>query len=140
MRAEPLVELLVTPFHGEVEIELAERRQERVRVADGERVPVRVLHLELVLERQSRLGQQRLPEAVRVLQLGLDARRLDAHRLRLGPQRAHDDPAVLGLVGAEDAVRVGAEVDGHSASAAWRMSRSMPATGIPTQSGRLSSS
>ena len=67
------------------------------------------------------------------------ARRLDAHRLRLGPQRAHDD-AVLGLVGAENAVGVGAEIDGHRASAAWCMSRSIPATGIPTQSGRLSSS
>ena len=32
------------------------------------------------------------------------------------------------------------ELDRHNASAAARMSRSMPATGIPTQSGRLSSS
>ena len=35
------------------------------------------------------------------------------------------------------AVRVGAEVDCHRASAAWCMSRSIPATGIPTQSGRF---
>ena len=33
VRAEPLVELLVPPLAGEVEVELAERRQERVRVA-----------------------------------------------------------------------------------------------------------
>ncbi len=72
-------------------------------------------------------------------ELGLDAGRLDAHRPRLRPERAHDD-AVLGLVGAEHAVRVGAEIDGHNASAAACMSRSIPATGIPTQSGRLSSS
>ena len=127
-------------LHREVEVELAERRQERVRVADGERVPVRVLDLELVLERQPRLRQQRFPQARGVLELGLDAGGLDAHRLRLGPERAHDDAAVLGRVGAEDAVGIGAEVDGHSASAAWCMSRSIPATGIPTQSGRLSSS
>ncbi len=145
VRAEPLVQLLVAALHGEVEVELAERRQERVRIADGERVAVRVLDLELVLERQPRRGQQRLPEAGRVLQLGLDRcclvmGRLDAHSLRLGPERAHDDAAVLRFVGAENAVRVGSELDGHSASAAWCMSRSIPATGIPTQSGRLSSS
>ena len=139
MRAEPLVELLVPSLHREVEVELAERRQERVRVADGERVPVRILDLELVLERQPRLRQQRLPQSGRILELGFDARRLHAHRLRLGPERAHDD-AVLGLVGAENAVGIGAEIDGHRASAAWCMSRSIPATGIPTQSGRLSSS
>ena len=64
---------------------------------------------------------------------------LDAHTYSLGPERAHDDP-VLGLVCAQDAMWIAAEVDGHSASAAWCMSRSIPATGIPTQSGRLSSS
>ena len=62
VRAEPLVELLVAALHREVEVELAERRQERVRVAQRERVPVRVLDLELVLERQRRLRQQRLPQ------------------------------------------------------------------------------
>ena len=65
---------------------------------------------------------------------------LDAHTYSLGPERAYDDAAVLGLMGAEDAMRIAAELDGHSASAAWCISRSIPATGIPTQSGRLSSS
>ena len=117
VRAEPLVEVLVAALHGEVEVELAERRQERVRVADGEDVAVRVLDLELVLERQLRLRQQRLPEPGRILEHRLDAGRLHANRSRLGPQRAHDD-AALGLVGPEHAVGIRAELDGQSASAA----------------------
>ncbi len=35
VRAEPLVELLVAALAREVQVELAERRQERVRVADA---------------------------------------------------------------------------------------------------------
>ncbi len=63
VRAEPLVERLVAALHREVEVELAERREERVRVAERERLAVGVLDLELVLERQaSPSGQQRLPE------------------------------------------------------------------------------
>ena len=105
VRAEPRVQLLVPALHREVQVEVAERREKGVRVAHGERLPVRVLDLELVVERQLRLGQQRLPEPRRVLELRLDAARLHAHRLRLGTVRAHDDAAV-GLVGAEDAVRI----------------------------------
>ena len=110
MCAELLVELLVPAFHRKVLVELAERRQERVRIPERERVPVRVLDLELVVERQLRTGQQRLPEAGRILQLGLDAGRLDAHGLGFGPVRADDDAAVR-LVRAEHAVRVRAELD-----------------------------
>ena len=144
VRAEPLVEVLVPALHGEVEVELAERGEERVRVADSEGVPVGVLDLELVLERQFGLREQRLPQSRRVLQLGFDRCRLvmgglDAHRLRLGPVGTHDH-AFLRLVRAEHTVRVDAQLEGHSASAACCMSRSIPATGIPTQSGRLSSS
>ncbi len=117
VRAEPLVEMLVAALHDEVEVELAERRQERVRVADGEDVAVRVLDLELVLERQLRLRQQRLPEPARIGELRLDAGRLHANRSRLGPQRAHDD-AALRRVGPEHAVGIRAELDGQSASAA----------------------
>ena len=117
VRAEPLVEVLVAALHDEVEVELAERRQERVRVADGEDVAVRVLDLELVLERQRRLRQQRLPEPGRIREFCLDAGRQHANRSRLGPQRAHDD-AVLRLVGPENAVGIRAEFDGQSASAA----------------------
>ena len=139
MGAEQLVEVLVAALHGEVDVEVAQRGEERVRVADGEPAAVRVLDLELVLERQARLRQQRLPQTGGVLQLRLDAGRLDAHRLGVGPVRADDD-AVLRLVGAENPMRIGSEIYGHNASAACCISRSMPATGIPTQSGRLSSS
>ena len=83
VRAELLVQLLVTALHCEVEVEVAERRQERVRVAQREGAPVRVLDLELVLERQLRLRQQRLPEARRILQRRLDA--LRAARARPAP-------------------------------------------------------
>jgi len=126
-------------LHREMEVELAERGEERVGVADRERVAVGVLDLELVFERQPRLRQQRLPQTGWVLELRLDAGRLHPHRLRFGAEGAHDD-AVLGRMCAQDAVRVGSEIDGHSASAACCMSRSIPVTGIPTQSGRLSSS
>src|SRR4051794_35323757 len=128
--------MLVPPLHREVEIELAERGEKRVRVADGERAAVRVLDLELVVERQPRLGQQRLPEAGGILELRFDPGGLDAHRMRLGSKGAYDD-TVLGLVRAEHAVRVRAEIYGHNASAACCMRRSIPATGIPTQSGRF---
>ena len=42
VRAELVVELLVPALAGEPEVELAERRQERVRVVERERVAVRV--------------------------------------------------------------------------------------------------
>ena len=42
VRAEPRVQLLVPPLAGEVDVELAERRQERVRVAEDVRVAGRV--------------------------------------------------------------------------------------------------
>ncbi len=137
MCAELLVQLLVPALHDEVQVELAERRQERVRIALRERVAVRVYDLDLVLERQLRLREHRFPEPGGILQLRLDRARLHAHRLRLRPERAHDDAAVR-LVRAEDRVRVGAELD-HAVIGS-SMSRWMPRTGIPTQPGRLSSS
>ncbi len=137
VRAELLVQLLVAALHDEMQVELAERRQERVRIAQRERVAVRILDLDLVLERQLRLREHRLPEAGGILQLRLDGARLHAHRPRLGAERAHDDAAVR-LVRAENGVRVGAELD--HAVVGSSMSRWMPRTGMPTQSGRLSSS
>ena len=139
VRAELLVELLVPPLEHEVQVELAQRRQERVRVAQRDRDAVRILDLELVLERQPRLGQQRLPEPGGVGQLRLDPGRLHAHGLSVGAKRAHDDPAVR-LVRSQHGVRVGAEVEHHEAAGDWSISRRIPATGIPIQSGRLSSS
>ena len=45
VRAEPLVELLVPALHDEVHVEVAERRQERVRIAQRERRAACVLDL-----------------------------------------------------------------------------------------------
>ena len=56
MCSQTLVQLLVPPFAGEVEVELAERRCKRVRIADRDRVPLRIRDLELVPERQRRPG------------------------------------------------------------------------------------
>ncbi len=116
VRAEPLVQPLVASLHREVQVELAERRQERVRVAERVRAPVRVRDLELVLERQARVREQRLPESGRVGQLRRDAGREDAHRARLRPPDPDDDPAVV-VVRAEDTVGVGAELDHVTSSA-----------------------
>ena len=52
VRAEPAVELLVAALAGEVEVELAERGRNAVRVVERERAPARVVDLEPVAERQ----------------------------------------------------------------------------------------
>ena len=140
MGAEPLVQVLVPSLHREVEVELPERGQERVRVAERIRDPVRILDLELVLERELRFRQQRLPEPARILQLRLHPGRLHAHGLRLGAIGADDDAAVVRLVRAEDAVGIRSELDHQALSAAVSMSLCIPAAGMRTQSGRLSSS
>ena len=55
VRAELGVELLVPALAGEVQVHVTERRQEAVRVADGERPALlAVVDLELVVERQLR--------------------------------------------------------------------------------------
>jgi hypothetical protein len=137
VRAEPLVEMLVPALAGEVDVELAEGRRKGVRVADGEDVAVRVGDLQLVAERQVGVLEKALEEAGlgSLLELdGLAARGLDDDLRRVGPERTDDDAAVL-RVRAERRVRV-VQLDQMSAS---RM-RTMPATGMPTQSGRLLSS
>ena len=64
--------------------------------------------------------------------------RLHANGLSLRAVRTHDD-APVGLVGAEDAVRVRSELD-QEVAVACSISLCIPATGMPTHSGRLSSS
>jgi hypothetical protein len=105
VRPEPPVDLLVPTLAGQVDVELAEGRRKRIRVADGDLDAVGVRDPKLVVERNLRLRDHSLPHAVaHVLQV--DARRLDAHRPRPRPQRAHDHAAVGG-VRSEVAVRVG---------------------------------
>ena len=147
--AEALVELLVTALAHEMEVQLADRGQERVGVLQRELAPRPVVDLELVRQRQ--LGALDLGlEQTAGVDLGhrnaLAAAGLDRHRLRRRAQRAHDH-AALGLMGAEDRVGLGVlpadesfeVVLGDGRHAASRR-RAIPATGIGNQSGRLSSS
>jgi hypothetical protein len=128
---------LVPALPDEVRVELAERRGERVRIALRERVPVRVRDLELVAKRQVDPFHDALEEPVARRQQ-LDRRallRVDDDPRRLGPVRPDDD-APVPEVGAEVRVRV-VELQAQSGVSS---SRRIPATGIPTQSGRLLSS
>jgi hypothetical protein len=142
--AEPLVQALVPALAGQVEVELAERGRERIRVPQREDVAVGVVDLELVVERDLRAGHDALEDTARVhlLQRHVLVARVHLHGPRGRSQRAHHDAAVV-LVGAQHRVRIAVlalddpvQVEGsrdHSAS----RSRMMLATGMPTQSGRL---
>ena len=147
--AEALVELLVAALAHQVQVQLADRRQEGVRVGDGELPGRAVVDLELVLQRQLSVRDLGLEDAAGV-DLGhghaLAAVGLDRDRLRRRAQRPDDD-AALGRMGAQDGVGLrmlaadeGLEVvlgdGGHAAS----RRRAIPATGMGNQSGRLSSS
>ena len=101
MRAEPLVQLFVPPLAGEVGVELADRRQERVRVVQPVGVAGRVAHLELVVERQLGAGDRPFEDAVAVPLLELDVHRQDAHRGGVGAVGANDH-ALVGRVRTED--------------------------------------
>ena len=145
MRAEPLVDALVPALGGEVEVELPQRRREGIRVVQDQGRALRVADFEPVLERQFGPFELALeqPGGMRADELdGLEALGPDADALGLGAERADDDAPVL-RVRAEQAVRVGEPpldelVDGtHSVVSS---SRAIPATGMRTQSGRLSSS
>jgi hypothetical protein len=137
VRAQALVELLVPALPDEVRVELAERRGERIRVALRERVPVRVRDLELVAERQVGPFQDALEEPVARGQ-ELDRRavlRVDDDPRRFGTVRPDDD-APVPVMGAE----VGVWVVQRQAQSGVSSNLRIPATGIPTQSGRLLSS
>ena len=119
VRAELLVQLLVPAFHREMDVDVAERRQERIRIAHACTCSRPDSRPRARSERQRRLRQQRLPQARRVLQRP-PRRCRPACWTRTacasGPVRAHDDTA-LRLVRAEHAVRVRAELD-HDVAAA----------------------
>src|SRR5205085_4884677 len=87
------VQLLVPPLGDEVQVELADRRQERIRIAPHESASVRVYRLDLVREAGGVALDPHFPDpAADVLEL--DPHREDPHRLRLRTQRAYDDAAV----------------------------------------------
>ena len=146
--AEPLVELLVAALTDQVQVELAERRREPVRVLDRERPRRPIVDLELVVQRQ--LGSWHRPFEYAP---GVDLRELDDRpvvKARVDPAsgRTQGPDHDAGSVGvrAEHGVWVGVLAtdecvellcgDGHEDSSR----RLIPATGIATQSGRLSSS
>jgi hypothetical protein len=140
VRAEPGVDLLVAALARQVQVELTDGRREAIGVLDPERpAGVRpVVDLELVDERQLRLRHHALEQPVGVGRLELGNRlvlHVDRHRLGRRPDRADDDTAVVGQVGAAEGVRVRAHDPPFDSS-----SRTMPATGMATQSGRLLSS
>ncbi len=91
--AEALVQLLVPALAQEVEVELAEGGEERVRVAGPLRAPVGVRHLELVRERERRIGDAPGEDA-----LGVDAAKPD----RLATLGHDGDPIGAGAIGAHD--------------------------------------
>ncbi len=93
----------------EVEVELAERRQERVRVVELVHLAAGIRDLEPVAERERRLRDGALEDARRVAQLERDrvaALDEDAHAVGVRAVGADDHAAVL-RVRAEDVVRVG---------------------------------
>ncbi len=149
VRAELLVELLVAPLAGQVEVDLPQRGQERVRVAHRERPALAVLDVELVAQRQSRARHRALEDAAGVAQLELDrvaALGSGDDLGGVGPVGADHHAAVLGMR-AEQPVRLGevAVDDGldvclHTHGNGSSSRRAIPATGIRTQSGRLLSS
>ena len=140
MRPQPAVELLVAVLPGEVQVHVAQRGDERVGVADGERVAVGIGDLELVAQRQLDAVDLALEHAGRMGALERDhAATVDAqqHARRLGAPGADHDAAVARM-GAEDGDDL---LEGRAAHATSDSSRRrIPATGMRTQSGRLLSS
>ena len=149
VRAEPVVELLVAALTDQVQVELAERRRVRVRVLDREAPAGTVVDLEQVAERDSGPRDQPLEDPARMDLLELDGAAAVSrpHRHARGARAicAHDH-RVVARVRAQQGMRVGvlaadqrvelARLDAHEDSSI----RTIPATGIVIQSGRLSSS
>ena len=148
VRAELLVELLVAALADQMEVQLTDRRRERVRILDRERPGRAVADLEPIVQRQPGALDDALEHSARVDPLELESGAVVELGRDLGGARAQDTDrhtVTLGM-GAQYRVRVrvlapdqGVELvggDGHDSSS----SRLIPATGIGTQSGRLSSS
>ena len=108
VRAEAVVHLLVAALRDQVQVELAERRQERVRVVDRERAGGAVVDLEAVVQGQLGAFDDALEDAAGVDRLELDGAAVVKRcrdRGRRGTQRADRDASVL-RVGAEHGVGV----------------------------------
>jgi hypothetical protein len=154
MGAELAVELLVAALAGQMQVDVAQRGREGVGIADGVGGAVRVGDVELVAQRQLAAGHLALEDA-----RGMDTAQLDGRGPGSSSRRAttfsaagryvrHDHLAVGAGVGAEHAVGVAeaqrdqvVDVLGDGAHAgSSSSSRRIPATGMCTQSGRLSSS
>ena len=110
VRAELLVELLVAALAHQVQVDVAQRGQEAVRVADGVGAVVGVLDLELVLERERRAVDPPLEDALGADGLQVGARPAGEQHVdgaRGGPERADHDAAVAVRMRAEVRVWVG---------------------------------
>ena len=150
MRAEPLPQALVPAFGGEVAVQLSERRREAVRVAQGEDGAARVPHLDQVAEQVVPVVEPRLEDAAAPVDRG-DAPaevRQHGHLLRVGSERAHDDPVAVGMH-PEDGMRVGVReiqqapdllVDLGERRGAPHLASSRSVAGMLTQSGRCPTS
>jgi len=146
----------VAPLRRQVQVEVAERGQERVRVVDRERPRLAVVDLELVAQRQLGPVDDAFEDAARVDLLErhrIAALRMRGDRGRGRPERPHDDAAVMlvgtqdrvrvGVLAADEAIEIGGGGDGHMGIAfpqSESSNRRIPAAGIPTQSGRWLSS
>ena len=109
VRPELLVELLVAALADQVQIEFADRRQERVRVIDRVRTGRAVVDAEPVAERQLGAIDHPLEHSTGVNLLELGGRTavgLDRDALGRRAQYAHDHAAILAVC-AEDAVGIG---------------------------------
>jgi hypothetical protein len=149
--AEPLVEALVAALLGEVEVELAERRREGVRVVHREAVAVRVGDVELVGERQAGVGDRDLEDARAVGRLEAERAAFGSVDTRvdgLGIRAPDADPdAAAGRVGTEHVVGVAVlsraqqvELVAHAHAGGSSSMRAIAVTGTISQSGRLLSS
>src|SRR5450631_2404962 len=148
VRTEPVVQLLVAALADQVLIELADGGREGVLILDRELRIGAVVDLERVVLRQLHSRHPALEHAPGMDQLQLAVRapvETDGDRARRRAQRAHDDAVSVGM-GAEHGVRLRVLAANerveftsdhrHTESS----SRLIPATGIGSQSGRLSSS
>jgi hypothetical protein len=99
MRAEPLPDPLVTPFRGEMAVQLPEGGGEAVRVAQRERLPVRILHFDQVTEHLGAVVEAGLEHAMAPV-AGWDAAAEigdDRHLSRVGAVGADHDPIAIGM-------------------------------------------
>ena len=106
--AEALPQLLVAALADEVQVQLADRRQEAVRVLGLHR-PVAVVDLVAVGHGQLDAGEPALEDAAGVGQLERDGVAVvhhDGDGARRGSERAHHDGAVAVRVGAEVGMRL----------------------------------